>query len=520
MKPKSLRAALYVRQSVREDQGISQQIAECERRAGGEGWTVVDIYNDNAISATKPRGEGTEWARMLADIDAGKVDVIVSVTAARLLRRMVDVYEITKPIREVRIVTTRDGIDTGTIGGRMMLTMLVMFAEAEIEEKEARAIPYRAARREAGHPAPGLVPYGYRWVPKVERDEHGTRYAVVPEEAQIVKRMSGELLAGASLGKAVIGSIAASLNADGLRTRRGSLWSATTVRRILISPFQAAMLPPAMPEGQPYKADSFTWSECTPGAWDAILTTDAVIAARAALLDDARRTHDGDTRAKWLLSGVGKCGHCHGPVRSTKTKTTNPVRGYRCTKGCFQRPASMIEEYVTDAVVRVLSAPGLLSWVDGDEHDIDALRTRRAALGARRAEAEGLYRTGKLSGGTFSGMVDEIDAETVEIDRDLADALRADPLAQFVTGDDVRGTWDGLSMLRRRAVLGALVDDVQVFSVGKGKRVRSVEEVEGTVTMGWRRVEHRVSWETGETAHVPVPGVLPDAKDAITAALN
>lgn len=513
MKPKSLRAAVYVRQSVREDQGISQQIEECQRRVSGEGWALVDVYNDNAISATKPRGEGTDWARMLADIDAGRVDVIVSVTAARLLRRTEDVLEVTK--RGVRVVTTRDGIDTVGSFGKAILLILVAIAESEIEEKEARAIPYRAARREAGHPAPGRVPFGYRWVPKAQRDEHNTRYEVVEEEAEVIRRMSTELLAGVTLGE-----IVQTLNDDGKLTRNGSRWSATTARRILISPFQAAMLPPAMPDGQPYRADSFPWSECTPGAWEKILEPDAVIAARGKLLDESRRTHDGDTRAKWLFTGIGRCGNCGGPLRMAMTKTKNSVRGYRCTKGCFQRPADLIEEYVTGTVVSVLSAPGLLQWVDDGGHDIDALRTRRAALAERRAEAEGLYADRTLSAPKLREVVAELDAEAEEVEHDLADALQADPLAQFVSADDVRGIWDGLSMGRRRAVLGALVTDVRVSPVGKGRRVRSIEEVEGTVTMGWRRVEHRVSWETGEVTHTPVPGVLPDARDGIAAALN
>ena len=510
---KRVRAAIYVRQSVREDQGISQQIAECKRRAKGEGWRVVDIYNDNATSATKERGEGTDWARMLADIDAGKLDVIVSVTAARLLRRMVDVYELTKPKRDVRIVTLRDGIDTSTLGGRMMLTMLVLFAEAEIEEKEARAIPYRAARREAGHPAPGLVPYGYRWVPKLERDDKGTRYAVVPEEAESIRYMSRELLGGAKLGE-----IVRSLNDDGKRTRKGARWSASTVRRLMISPFQAGMLPPPMPEGKPYSAEAFTWSECVPGAWEPILSEDAVIVARGILLDDSRRTHDGDTKAKHLLSGVGRCGKCHGSIRATQTKTTNPVRGYRCTVGHFQRPASIIEGYIADAVINVLSAPGLLKWVDDDGHDIDALRAAREALKARRAEAEGLYRTGKLSGSTFSLMVDEIDAEAERIDHDLAEAIRVNPLAEFVSVDDVRGLWEGLSVGRQRAILSALVTSVDLLPVGKGVRVQTVKEAEGTIVLNWRRAEHRVSWDTGETTHI---GKVPtEAQAAISAALN
>lgn len=516
MARETVRAALYVRQSDRVEAGIEQQIEVLKDKASREHWIVADVYSDNNTSASKTRGAGTDWARMLEDIDAGKIDLVVAVTAARLLRRRVDVIELAKPKRDVRVVTVRDGIDTSTMGGRIMLDVLTGMAEEEITEKDARAVPYRAKRRSAGHPPSGLVPFGYSWVPADRKDpdwRNRTRYVIVPSEAEIVRYMSAELLGGAKLG-----AIVAAMNEKGWKTREGARWTSSTVRRILISPFHAAMLPPAMPEGVKYSADRFGWAECTPGAWDAILSEDAVIAARSKLLDDTRRTHDGDTRAKWLLSTIGRCGACGGPLRMATTKTVNPVRGYRCTKGCFQRPASLIEDYVTNAVVGVLSAPGLLSWVDDGGHDIDALRLRREAIAARRAEAEALYRSRRLSAEGFADEVDELDVEADEVERDLADALRSNPLAQFVTGDDIRTIWDGLSMGRRRAVLSALVHDVQVLPVGKGRRLRTVEEIDGTVTLGWRRVERRRSLETGQTTRTPK--VAQEAQDAIAAALS
>jgi len=70
----------------------------------------------------------------------------------------------------------------------------------------------------------------------------------------------------------------------------------------------------------------------------------------------------------------------------------------------------------------------------------------------------------------------------------------------------------------RRAVLSALVHDVQVLPVGKGRRLRTVEEIDGTVTLGWRRVERRRSLETGQTTRTPK--VAQEAQDAIAAALS
>ncbi|MFT4282011.1 recombinase family protein [Microbacterium sp.] len=525
-------AAIYVRQSVREDQGIAQQIAECEAKAKAEGWTVYRIYNDNQTSATKDRGEGTEWARMLADIDAGHVQVVIVAAVDRLMRRLVDVLEVRPPRRDVRVVIANGSIDTGDAGGMgaFILGLFVLVAEQEIQRKEARTVPYRAARREAGHPAPGLVPFGYSWVPKLQRDARGTRYEVVPGEAAVLRFMSRELLGGSSLG-----GIVAALNAGEARDERGALlgessrttragkrWITTTARRLLLSPFPAALLPPKMPEGEHYNAARVDMSRCTPGAWEPILTEDAVMAARAILLKPSRLTHDGDTRAKHLLSGIGRCAVCGGPIRSAQVKTTtpDPQRAYRCTKGCFVRGAAIIEAYVTEAVVTLLSTPGLLQWVPDDGADIDTLRARRVALQSDRDDAETLYAEGAISAATLRAKTGKLDPEIQAVDAALAAVLQADPLAEIVTSDDVRGMWERITPARRRAILGALVHHVHVGRVGKGVRVLTVEAAEGTVSMGWKRTEHRVSLTRARLVSTGRPLVPMEAREAIATALS
>lgn len=512
-------AAIYVRQSVREDQGIAQQIAECEAKAKAEGWHVYRIYNDNNTSASKDRGKGTEWARMLADIDAGHVQVVIVAAVDRLMRRLVDVLEVRPPRRDVRVVIANGSIDTGDPSGTgaFILGLFVLVAEQEINRKKARTVPYRAARREDGHPSPGLVPFGYRWVPKLQRDARGTRYEIVPEEAAVLRFMSRELLSGVKLG-----GIVAALNDRGKTTRQGKPWTTTTARRLLLSPFPAALLPPEMPDGEHYDAARVDMSRCTPGAWDSILSEDAVHAARAILLAPSRLKHDGDTRAKHLLSGLGKCGVCGGPIRSAKVKTTapQPQRAYRCTKGCFVRAAAVIEAYVSEAVVVLLSAPGLLQWVPEDGADIDALRARRVALRADRAEAEALYAEGEISAATLRTKVAKLDPEILAVDAALAAALQADPLAEIVTSDDVRGMWESVTTARRRVILGALVHRVEVGRVGKGVRVLTVEAAEGTVSMVWKRTEHRVSLTRARSLRTGRPLVPLDARDAIAAALS
>ncbi len=99
-------------------------------------------------------------------------------------------------------------------------------------------------------------------------------------------------------------------------------------------------------------------------------------------------------------------------------------------------------------------------------------------------------------------------------------ALQADPLAEIVTSDDVRGMWESITTARRRAILGALVHHVEIGRVGKGVRVLTVEAAEATVTMGWRRADHRVSLTRARSLVSITPRVPDDARDIIAAALS
>ncbi|KTS55746.1 hypothetical protein NS206_14870 [Microbacterium testaceum] len=139
-----MRVGIYARQSVREDDGIEQQKAECAAEVEQRGWTLQDVYVDNDVSASKDRGEGTAWARMLADIDAGRVDCIVVVAVDRLMRRLSDVLEVRPPRRDVRVVVVRGGIDTADASGMgsFILGLFVLVAEQEIHTKTRRAIAH------------------------------------------------------------------------------------------------------------------------------------------------------------------------------------------------------------------------------------------------------------------------------------------------------------------------------------------------------------------------------------------
>lgn len=487
----ALRAALYARQSVDEPRGIKQQLDDCQAEVERRGWTVVEAFADDDVSGSTDRGPQTQWAAMLKAFDAGLFDVLIVTDTDRLTRRLADVLEFRPPRRDMRIVVVRGGIDTAE--DDFMLKQLVLLAEREVKLKTTRARRYSAERRKLGHPTAGKTPHGYRWVHAPDRDESGTRWVVDEDEAGDVRRIFDEFLAGGSMKQ-----IARDLNDAGRRTRRGTRWHASTVRRTLLNPAYAALLAPAQPTGQ-HSLESIPLEDCGDGAWEPIIDRDQLVAARGKLIG-TRPHHDGTAR-KWLLPGLAVCGVCRGPIRSARGETHPTARkdgsaaeqrryhAYRCRDhGHFMRNGDILDELVAELCIRRLSRDDAVDlFAPAEGPDLATLHARREELQTRRAwVVEQVARLGATPDlQNAQTMVDELSAEIARVDAQIAQAMNRDPLAEAATGDDVRGWWQAATLARRRAVVEALML-VVIHPVGHGRRVRTLETAAETVTIEWR----------------------------------
>ncbi|MEO7017318.1 MAG: recombinase family protein, partial [Leifsonia sp.] len=178
------RVALYFRQSLDVQEGIDRQRARCRALAEARGWSIFDEYTDNDTSATKARGQGTAWARMLADAAAQKFDVVVAVDLDRLLRTVRDLLTLTET--GAKVLTVDGEIDLTTADGEFRATMLAGIARFEARRKGERQKRANAARAAAGKRSGGRRPFGY--------DSDG--FTVRESEAEAVRDGYSALLAG------------------------------------------------------------------------------------------------------------------------------------------------------------------------------------------------------------------------------------------------------------------------------------------------------------------------------------
>ena len=220
------RVAAYARVSVDTDQlmhSLSAQISYYSTLIqNNPDWEYAGVYADAGISGTDIRLR-QRFQDMIADCEAGKIDIILTKSISRFARNTVDLLATVRHLRElgVEVRFEREHVNTFTGDGEVMLSILASFAEQE-SISLSQNLKWRFRKGyEKGEPHAHMKLFGYRW----EGDER----IIVPEEAEIVRFIFAEYLTGASLAV-----IAKKLDEKGVISVRGKAkFPPISVRRIL-----------------------------------------------------------------------------------------------------------------------------------------------------------------------------------------------------------------------------------------------------------------------------------------------
>ena len=220
--PKKKRVAAYARVSSGKDamlHSLSAQVSYYSDYIQKHGWEYAGVYADEALTGTKDNREN--FQRLLAECRKGTIQMVITKSISRFARNTVTLLETVRELKTlgVDVYFEEQNIHTASADGELMLTILASYAQEE-SLSVSENMKWRIRRNfEEGKPWSGLI-LGYRF-------EDG-RFVVVPEEAEVVRRIYREYLDGKGATVIMKG-----LNEDGIRTRVGKPWRVEGVLKIL-----------------------------------------------------------------------------------------------------------------------------------------------------------------------------------------------------------------------------------------------------------------------------------------------
>src|SRR6202142_3084461 len=167
---KAVRCAIYTRVST--DQGLDQDFNSLDaqydaaqsyiRSQAHAGWTLLRAKSDDGGFAGGNTGRPA-LQRLLADVRAGKIDVIVVYKVDRLTRSLADFAKLVELFdkQNVSFVSVTQQFNTTTSMGRLTLNVLLSFAQFEREVTSERIRDKIAASKRKGLWVGGMAPLGY-----------------------------------------------------------------------------------------------------------------------------------------------------------------------------------------------------------------------------------------------------------------------------------------------------------------------------------------------------------------------
>lgn len=456
------KACIYIRVSTaRQDQeGYSiplqkeRLIAYCKAK----GWVVSGVFVDPGHSGSSLERPGME--AMMAEVEAGKYDVVLVYKLDRLSRSQKDTLYLIEDIfmaNNTDFVSMQESFDTSTIYGRAMVGILSVFAQMERETIAERTLMGRTGRAEEGlwHGG-GTDPLGY--------DYTDGSLVVNKAEAEQIRMVYDLYLDGWPVSEI-------SRKMEGYKTKHGDWSHTSTVGNVLDNPLYAGYV---HFDGVLVK-----------GKHDAIISEAKNRAVK--MRRERLRRAASYSESRYMLTGLLHCDFCG--ARYFPNRRPNGTVVYSChsrakkNRRMVKDPACKAPHIPfadLDAMVEaeVLALAGDLSLVDeiikkGAADGGDSAGSKSEDIAHLDAEIgrlmDLLQHDSLVSVGDIAARIEQVHAERMGL---LPDAEREAPKVFDVEGfkhtlRDAAFAWSASDVRGRRSFLVQLIDRIQINAEGQ-----------------------------------------------------
>ncbi len=457
--PTQVRAGIYGRQSAAKAKSIEEQLDAGTDVADEQGWTIAGIYQDGSSASRKARKARDDWPRVLADINAGALDVLILWESSRGDRTPETWFAFLSTCRDkgVRVhVTSHDrtyNLDNPRDWKTLAEDGVSNAYEVEVLSLRVRRGQAGAARK--GRPAHGRTPFGYRrrYDPSTgELLGQEADPAHAPTVREIITRIANA---------EPISAITKDLNARQVTPPgKATEWINTRVRDIAINVAYAGL--------RVYNGNTY------PAEWPALVDERLFYAAQR-VLSDPNRVTTLPGRSKHLLSylATSPCGSGLDVARAR----------YRCARdGCVGGKQADIDDFVTEMVIARLERPDLYRRLRkaGEESDRDLIAAQKQV-----AELEHQLDTWRRSAAAGKTSPESLAIIEADLKAQIRTAKRREERASIPValrnilepGQDVRTRWNDAPMAARRDVVRALAEIKLGPATRPGSRVFEPERL-------------------------------------------
>lgn len=222
------RVAAYCRVSTDSEEQLNSYEAQksyyTQKIADSPDWEMAGIYADEGISGTSMK-KRTEFKKMITACKRGHIDLIITKSLSRFARNTVDCLETVRLLKAngIGVYFEKENINTLTESSEFLITLFSGFAQAESESLSKNVAWGWRKSAEAGN-----VYFQYKRMLGYRKGADG-QPEIVPEEAEIIRRIYRRYLAGCSLGQ-----IKQELEQDNIPTaQKVERWSSAVIHNIL-----------------------------------------------------------------------------------------------------------------------------------------------------------------------------------------------------------------------------------------------------------------------------------------------
>lgn len=428
-----------VRKSGREElsESVPNQIAKCRAWAEASGHRVVDVFQDEDVSATTGRLRPGFEALL-----AAKPPAIVGFAFDRLVRTMKDLERVLA-LEVPAYFVTAGAMDLSTPGGRMFARVITSLSQMEGELKAERIKLTNGSKRSQGIPTWNLAPFGFE---KVGR----TTFVVKESEAALVRELYRRFLEGETYG--ALGR---------WLTDQGHTTTAAHVKRLL-------------------EAERFAgYVDGVRAAWEPVVS-EAVWTQAQALMEERRPGFIPNNRLSNLLSAL-PCVTCATCGRTLHVDTRRGRQVYVCPRKHITVGREELEGRVVEQVIGWYMYAGTLGRPEpekiplGDNPHLAELADVRGRLAEWEAVSD------ELGPGEYLRVTRGLRERLAELEAALKEDAGAAAMAEFAefkpegapgpeTLEKARELWDAMPLTRRRELVAHALQSVRVFPRGRGNR--------------------------------------------------